>query len=437
MQECRRGESSQRRYCAPMPASITAEPAPAAVRLDPALVVVLGGVCAALHLSKLPPAVTALQQALGLTLVQAGFLLSLVQFAGMCVGLAFGALVDVLGLKRSMLAGLGVLTLAGAAGGAARDVPMLMLLRALEGLGFLLTVLPGPALIRRLVGAGRVSRVLGLWGAYVPAGAALSLLVGPLVISALGWRLWWWALAALSGAMALWLARAVPALSAAPGGSAQGADALGWATRLARTLGAPGPWLVGVTFAMYSGQWLAVVGFLPAIYTEAGIGAAATGVLTAVVAAMNISGNVGAGRLLQRGRSAPRLLAIGFGTMALCALAAFVGTPAGPLLPALLRYAAVLLYSAAGGLIPATLFYLAVRLAPGEAMLGSTVGWVQQWSSFGQFGGPPLVAAVATYAGGWQYTWVATGACALVGLLLTAALAARLRRLPRAHPGPA
>ncbi|HSW23212.1 MAG TPA: MFS transporter, partial [Burkholderiaceae bacterium] len=75
-------------------------------RFDPALVVILAGVAAALHVGKLPPAIPALQQALGLSLLQAAFLLSMVQGAGMCAGVAFGALADSLGLKRSMLAGL-------------------------------------------------------------------------------------------------------------------------------------------------------------------------------------------------------------------------------------------------------------------------------------------------------------------------------------------
>jgi len=54
--------------------------------------------------------------------------------------------------------------------------------------------------------------------------------------------------------------------------------------------------------------------------------------------------------------------------------------------------------------------------------LATTLGWVQQWSALGQFVGPPLVAAVASAAGGWQWTWVVTGACSVAGLLLTAGL---------------
>ena len=52
---------------------------------------------------------------------------------------------------------------------------------------------------------------------------------------------------------------------------------------------------------------------------------------------------------------------------------------------------------------------------------------MQQWSSFGQFAGPPAVAWLASVAGGWQFTWLATGACSAAGLLLTALLARRLR----------
>jgi cyanate permease len=193
--------------------------------------------------------------------------------------------------------------------------------------------------------------------------------------------------------------------------------------RLRLTLAAPGPWLVALSFSMYSGQWLAVIGFLPTIYTQAGVPPASTGVLTALAAAVNMLGNIGSGRLLHRGVPAPRLLLIGFVTMGLAAAATFGATdwPPAP------RYLAVLAFSGIGGLIPATLFALAVRLAPSEGTLSTTIGWVQQWSSFGQFAGPPLVAWVASRAGGWQWTWVATGLCSIAGLGLTGLIARRLR----------
>lgn len=391
-----------------------------------AALLIAAGVCAALHVGKLSPAVTALQQALSISLVEAGFLLSLVQFAGMAAGLALGALADALGLRRSMLIGLVVLALASALGGTARSAAMLMLLRAAEGIGFLLVVLPAPALIRQTVPPQQLARSLGWWSTYMPLATALALLAGPWVIGAfgpgLGWRVWWWALAALTAAMALAFARASPVMS----NVGPAAAPVAWALRLRDTLGSAGPWLVALTFASYSAQWLAVIGFLPTIYEQAGVAATLAGAATALVAAVNIIGNVGAGRLLHRGVPATRLLGIGFAAMALGAALAFSALG----LPVPLRYAAVLLFSAVGGIIPGTLFALAVRLAPGEHTLSSTVGWMQQWSAFGQFCGPPLVAWAAARAGGWQWTWLATGACALLGLALSAAIARRLRAAP-------
>jgi MFS family permease len=391
--------------------------------LDPALTVIAAGVCAALHVGKLPPAIAALQAALGLTLVQAGFLLSLVQLAGMLLGVVFGLAADTLGPRRSVLLGLGVLTLASALGAVSSAVPLLMGLRAVEGFGFLLVVLPAPGLVHRLAAPGRSNVLLGLWGAYMPFGAAMALLVGPLWIEAFGWRAWWGLLAAVSAAMALVVARVLPPLSARAAAGGEPTLAL----RVRRTLGTRGPWLVAMSFAVYSSQWLAVIGFLPAIYTQAGVSGAATGVLTALAAAVNMGGNMAAGKLQHAGLPPTRLLAIGFVTMGLAAAAAFAGT-AGQGLPPWARYGAVLAFSAVGGLIPGTLFALAVRLAPDAHTLGTTVGWVQQWSAFGQFTGPPLVAFIASRAGGWQYTWLATGACALVGLLLITQIRRQLAR---------
>jgi MFS transporter, CP family, cyanate transporter len=417
-----------------------------------ALVVLAAGVCAALHASKLPPAVPVLQQAMGLTLVQAGFLLSLVQGAGMAVGVAVGALAEGFGLKRSLVTGLGVLTVASALGGLVATPAALMVLRALEGFGFLLCVLAAPALLRRLVDLSNLPRVMGWWGSYMPLGTALALLLGPLVMAELGWHAWWWLLAAVTAVMALLVHRLVdPALGgnalgeldatravpmATPAASAPSAWQQ-WRSRLVRTLRVPGPWWVGMTFALYSSQWLAVVGFLPTLTTALGYGPSAVAVLTALVAIVNLFGNVWGGRRLARGASARRQLWVGFGAMALAAWVAFAGLPSSQALSntesQTLRFVALLVFSWLGGFVPSTLFVLATRVAPDADTVASTVGWVQQWSALGQFAGPPAAAWLAQRVGGWSWTWALTGGMALGGAVLAAAAA----RAARASPAPA
>lgn len=412
-----------------VPAAASTAPEPSRVA---SWMVVLAGVTAAVHVGKLPPALPVLEQALGVTLVQAGFLLSLVQLAGMLLGLAVGLMADGLGLRRSMLAGLLTLSAASALGGWAQDAASLLLLRTVEGFGVLLAAMPAPSLIRRLVPAPRLPAMLGVWGAYMPIGTASALLLGPWLMAGLGWRAWWWGLALLSLCVAVAFWRLVPADPPAPvlvppgGGAAQR-----WPQRLRQTLAAPGPWLVALCFAMYSGQWLAVVGFLPSVYAQAGIAGTWSAVLTAAVAGINMVGNIVSGRLLQRGVAAERLLYVGFVTMGLGAVCAFAAVQ-GQGLPPAGRYLAVLLFSMVGGMIPGTLFSLAVALAPGERTVSTTVGWVQQWSSLGQMVGPPLVAWVASAAGGWQWTWAVTGACAAGGLLLAGLLGRQVQRKARA-----
>ncbi|NIC42468.1 MFS transporter [Aquabacterium sp. A08] len=378
------------------------------------------GIVSAFHVGKLPPAIPVLARDLGLTLVQGGFLLAVIQMAGMTLGAVVGMLADRLGPRRVMLLGLALLGLGSALGAAAPSPAVLLATRALEGLGFLLAVLPAPGLLRRQLQAPAVlNKALGFWGAYMPIGAATTLLVGPLVYAGLGWRAGWATLALATWVCAGLVWRWVPPdAPAAPGGG------LGLWPRLAGTLSSGGPWLVALAFLMYSGQWLAVVGFLPTIYTAAGWSLAAVGALSALAAGVNLIGNIAAGRWLAHGVRPLTLLGWGYGSMALGAYWTFSGW-GGPVV----NYLAVLVFSALGGLIPGTLFTLAVRLAPGGHAVSTTVGWVQQLSSLGQFVGPPLVAWLAARVGGWHLTWTVNLACCLVGGVLSLALQRRLDRV--------
>jgi len=390
-----------------------------------ALVVAVGVTCA-LHVGKLPVAIPVLRESLGLSLVQAGFLLSLVQLAGMTLGLVVGLMADRLGPRRVMLAGLLLLAAGSALGALAPNVHVLLATRVIEGMGFLSAVLPAPGLLRQRVHhAPTLSRSLGWWGAYMPLGTSLALLLGVPLLSAVGWRWAWLLLALLSLLAAAGLVKWVPPdVQAQPASSTgPGASALG--PRLRRTLQAPGPWLMALAFFLYSGQWLAVVGFLPTIYHQAGYTGTMVALLSSLAAGINMVGNIGGGWWLARGARPGTVLAAAYIAMGVGAWVAFAaeGHP-------IWQYLAVLVFSGVGGLIPGTLFGLAVKLAPDNETVSTTVGWMQQFSAMGQFLGPPLVAWVATQAGGWQWTWVVTGGSSLLGVLLASRLQAAWRARP-------
>src|SRR5690606_13908970 len=141
-------------------------------------------------------------------------------------------------------------------------------------------------------------------------------------------------------------------------------------------------WLVALVFAAYSSQWTSIIGFLPSIYTQAGVSGTTAGLLTAVAAGANIVGNLSAGRLSHRGVKPLVLLSTGLSGMALSALCAF-----GLGLPPLFQFLAVVAFSALGGLVPATLFLLGIRLAASPQTTSTTIGWLTQCSALGQFAG--------------------------------------------------
>ena len=377
--------------------------------LHPAHLVLLAGVTAAMHVGKVPPAIPVLRDALGMQLVEAGWLLSMSQMAGMLLAVFIGLFADAWGLRRSLLAGLVLMAAASAAGALVHSVPALLVLRALEGMAFLLVVVPAPALIRQLVDAGRLPVLMGWWGAFMPAGTALSLFLGPVVLGFWPWPGWWALLSAVSLCMAWALWRGVPATASA---AQSGPD---WRQRLLATWRNPGTWWVALAFGAYSSQWMMVIGFMPTLLQAAGVSPVGAGVATAITSLLNVVGNVMAGRLLHRGVAPRWVLGFAFVVMA---LGAWVTFGLADLVPVPGRLLAVWLFSAVGGLIPGSLFMLAVRVAPSEHTVSTSLGWTTQMSMMAQFLVPPLAASLAQSTGDWHLTWLINAVAGVVGMAL-------------------
>jgi len=400
---------------APQPTVVPTEPLPAQAPVSAPLAVgavLLAGVCAAASIGKLPPSLPVLREAFGLTLVEASWLVSAFQVAGLSLGVFGGLLADRFGPRRTMVCGLMLLAVASGVGATADGAALLLAMRVLESAGFMLTVLPGPSLLRGLVAPRSLSAVLGLWSCYMPAGMSMMMIATPPLLSLGGWRAAWGVCAVLPALACGGVFLALRPDGARPPG-AQSAAALARVT-----LATPGAWLLALCFALYAGQFITVFSFLPTIYQAAGIGAGTAGLLSACGVAANLGGNLLAGWLLGRGADRGRLIAVASATMAVCALAAF----ALPL-PFVIAYAAVVTFSAAGGMIPGTLFATAPRVAPHPGVVATTTGLMQQGSCLGQFLLPPLAAAAASGAGGWPAAGGVLVACAVANLAVAGAVA--------------
>ena len=394
-----------------------------------AATVLIIGMVAAVGAGKLPPALMLLAAQFDMTLFEASFLIGLFQFGGALGGVFFGTLADRFGHRNIMQAGMAMTLVGIVLALSAQSSTQLLVSRAIESIGFMFTVLPGPAVLRQVIAPARLKLWLGGWGTYMPVGFALALLAGPWLMQA-GARLTgagqpqWAAVWGAHGLLIImcWVAlRLILPIPVARTDSYAGA-APRFVSLLSRTLRSRGPWLLAGLFAAYAGQYLSIVSFLPTIYEQAGLSLAAAGALTALVAGINLFGNLAAGRLTQRGINPGAMLMLASIALLLGAWLVFLTE-----LSFAVRYACVVAMSACIGLIPGTLFVLAPRYAPDTATVSSTVGLMQQGSSAGQLLLPPLVAWSAGLAGGWSNAGWVLGAMALLNLLLAAVIWLRER----------
>ncbi|MGH6807963.1 MAG: MFS transporter, partial [Ensifer adhaerens] len=129
--------------------------------------------------------------------------------------------------------GMAILTLGIMIGAASQNFTQLALSRILEGFGFLLVVVAGPAILMRIVASARRDLVLALWSCFMPAAMAIAMLSGPLFAS---WQAIWW----INGLIALLsLLTAIAAVS--PSQSGPRASAGGFRADAIATLTSRGP----------------------------------------------------------------------------------------------------------------------------------------------------------------------------------------------------
>ena len=308
---------------------------------------VAAGLVAAAHVGKAPPALPALRAELGLDLVLAGWVVSIFGFTGMAFGIIAGSLADRVGHRRLLLIGLGVLAAGSAVGGFTNSGAILLASRFFEGLGLLSVGVSAPAMIAAAAPGRNRRLALGIWGSFMPAGMAAMMLISPLFLSTVGWRGLWFAAAILSVVWIVVMRRGTPAAPAPS--DAEASHSL--IHNVVSTVSRPGPWLMSICFALYTIQWVSLMVWLPTFLIEQrGTGTGAAAAMTALVVAVNVAGNVGAGWMLRH--NAPRwlLLAVAGATMGLASLGIFSSeVPDGT------RYLLCLVFSSVGGMLPTSL----------------------------------------------------------------------------------
>jgi MFS transporter, DHA1 family, inner membrane transport protein len=290
-----------------------------------------------------------------------------------------------LGARRALIFGLCAIGCGSAIGALATGAPMLILSRAIEGLGLLATVLVIPDLLQQVVASRDRDLMLAIWGSYMPIGTVLMLLLGP-ALPEIGWR-------------SLWVLNAILPIAYAAlclcrfGLGERGARGSSLLADVAALFGARGCLYLALAFGLYSFSYVAIAGFMPLILvTQLHLSVAAAGLFTTAAVAANVAGNIMAGVLLRAGVPIWANVAMSFTIYGVASLIIFASGASGGVIAATAALALGI-----GGLSPGSIFAAIPRFAPRPTLITPTVGLVQQASNIGQFIGPLTIGFWAAH----------------------------------------
>ncbi len=384
------------------------------------VLVCAAGLPAAIALGKLAPVAPLVRAELGLSLGQLGWAISAITAVAALLGTPGGAWTRRRGPRRTLVAGLAVMAVAGGAGATAWGLGVLLVVRVVEGVGYLLVVVAAPDLLVRLTQARPADRSVALagWGTVIPAGLAVGGALGGTLAQAIGWRGWLGATAALA------LLAAVAVAAAIPTDRSQAAATTwvrtppprlrGWL----RGAGLVGPLLLAGGFCGLCLVGIAVLGLLPTfLVSQRGVGLGEAGLAGGLVALASVPGSLAAGWLLRRGAGL-RPLAATMLVMPLGALLAFSQGGTVTVAVGLTAAAGIML---ANGVAVAGVFAAVPSLVDQPDQTALAIGLLTQLGSVGTLLGAPLSGSVVT-ATTWSAIAPLVGATTLVslGLLLAA-----------------
>ena len=155
---------------------------------------------------------------------------------------------------------------------------------------------------------------------------------------------------------------------------------------------------------------------------ERGLGLGLAASLAAAGVIVNIFGNLFGAWLVHRGVARWLMITIGTCFMGGTSLLIFPDV-----LPDLIRFGLVLIFSFMGALQPTTLLAGVPVHTPSQDQLGATNGLLYQGSQIGLFFGPPVVALVVTFTGTWEFV----GWFLFIGTVLNLAMAQGIRLLEK------
>jgi len=382
-----------------------------------AFLCVASGVLSACQIGKAAIAIPALQQNLGLDLVSTSMIASAYAVLGAIGSVFVGVFVARFPMQRVLVFALALIATGNFAGALSNGIGLLLASRMIEGVGMICTPIAAFTLLRGVVASKDQSIAFSWWSAHIPAGTALMLGVGPLLLG-YGWRALWIVNGSLAAILALTLAVQI---FPPPAASASAVDS---PVRAAvKMLRSPVPPLLAGTFTLYAVYFYSMSAFLPTLLVERlHIPLAAAGTISAVAVIANAGGNVATGLYLRFGFPLWATMTAVF--LVIFTVGQVVFNPDSPIW--LVAVAAATGF-AATAMLPASVFAAVPRLTDNIQAMALMLSLIQQAAAIGQLSGPVILASWVE-GFGWPGVSNLFLLIALSGLAVTWRLSVALRR---------
>ena len=376
----------------------------------PLVMIVAGaGFTAAFNIGKVAPVLPLIQAEMGLELSDLGLVVSVYSLLSMllCVPIAIAG--AQFGNYRTAVLALGLMGCGGLLSAHADSLSWLLLGRIVEGFGFVMIAVAGPALIARAVLPQDRAMGMTVWSLWLPVGVSSMLLLSPTLIDLANWRLPW----SITGWFALfWMVvLALAFLKVGRSGDKQ----RGITKQQIMGIFQPGTLMMALGLGIFSSLYTVGIAFSPTIWYETKQISLQTGsYLLAIAIFSTVIGNLVGGYFIKRGYPLNRLLVIGFVIPSMLCSLVFVQA-----LPFWFQYACFVVFATSVGIIPAAIFAKAPAYTTEPIQISLAIALVFQGTTAGQVIGPIVFSNLIEWKDGdWSWGLVYALSIAVIGGLV-------------------
>lgn len=358
------------------------------------IVAVIAGFATAFNIGKIAPTLPLIQNELGLTLAQSGWIVSSFSILAMLFALLMALVCMKYGAYRIIVIALTILGVSAMGSSFADNFNMLLSFRLMEAIGFVLVAVSAPALITSVSEPQARPMAMALWATWLPVGASLMLLIAPTLIQQDGWHTVW---RFASGFVLLW--GAVVAVSFWPHRNRLPPLKTS-ISDLVRPLFNRATLFLAASFFIFSATFLVIASFMPVFWFETvQIPVTTSSYWMVGIILVNVVGNIASGWLVVSGIPVRKLMLLSFIPAVLVAACAFIEG-----VPLWVQITCCLGFMLLGGFIPGTIFATIPKYISVPAQVSLMVGLVFQGAAGGQVIGPVAFGSLIDWAGGdWRW----------------------------------